>query len=91
MWIRRGRWSTPFVLDDKPAGGITPFLTEPGTVAASPSRLKANEGKSFQGSIVLGMGFVLSAEEAQQLIETGPEKQRRVVPVPQRRRSQFTP
>jgi len=37
-------------------------------VTGKPFRLKANEGKSFQGSIVLGMGFVLEPEEAQRLI-----------------------
>src|SRR5262249_41224274 len=72
VWIRRGNWSSSFVLDDKPAAGITSFLTEPGTVTGKPHRLKANEGKSFQGSIVLGMGFVLSPEEAQQLIHRSP-------------------
>jgi hypothetical protein len=68
VWIRRGGWSGPFSLDDRPVSGITPFLTASGTVTGKPYRLKANEGKSFQGSIVLGMGFVLEPEEAQRLI-----------------------
>jgi hypothetical protein len=72
VWIRRGNWSSPFVLDDKPAIGITSFLTEPGTVTGRPYRLKANEGKSFQGSIVLGMGFVLTPEEAERLVDKDP-------------------
>ena len=33
-----------------------------------PYRLSANAGKSFQGAIVLGMGFVLEPEEAKALI-----------------------
>ena len=41
----------------------------PARSPGNPFRLKANEGKSFQGSIVLGMGFVLEPEEAQRLIE----------------------
>jgi hypothetical protein len=69
IWVRRGGWNGRFVLDEKPTNGITPFLTPPGTVSGNPYRLKANEGKSFQGSIVLGMGFVLKPEEAQRLIE----------------------
>jgi len=69
VWLRRGRWNTPFVLDEKPVSGITPFLTEPGTVSGPPHRLAANAGKSFQGSIVLGMGFVLDPEEARSLID----------------------
>ena len=35
-------------------------------------RLAANQDKSFQGSIVLGMGFVLTPEEAQALIAKDP-------------------
>ncbi len=69
VWVRQGTWSGPFVLDEKPTNGITAFLTPPGTVSGNPYRLKANEGKSFIGSYVLGMGFVLEPEEAQRLIE----------------------
>lgn len=68
VWVRRGNWSGPFLLDDNPTHGISPFLTPPGTVSGTPYRLKANEGKSFQGAIVLGMGFVLTPEEANSLI-----------------------
>jgi hypothetical protein len=56
------------VLDEREVKGITPFLTPPAAVAGKPHRLKVNEGKSFQGSIVLGMGFIMSPEEAQALI-----------------------
>ncbi|WP_337173500.1 hypothetical protein [Paludisphaera sp.] len=69
VWLRRGRWSTPYFLDDKPVSGISPFLTETGTVSGPPHRLVANAGKSFQGSIVLGMGFVIEPDEAQRLID----------------------
>ena len=72
LWFRRGAWNGPFLLDEKPAEGITSFLTEPGSVTGNPLRLKANESKSFQGSIVLGMGFVLEPEEGQSLIEKDP-------------------
>ena len=57
------------MLDGATVTGITPFLTIPGDVEGKPYRLVANAGKSFQGSIVLGMGFVLTPEEAQALIE----------------------
>jgi len=69
VWTRRGRWSGPVLLDDAPVAGITPFLTPPGVVEGKPYRLAANSGRSFQGSIVLGMGFVLTPEEARALIE----------------------
>ena len=69
VWLRRGSWKGQFVLDEQSTNGITDFLTTPGTVCGNPFRLKANEDKSFQGSIVLGMGFVLEPKEAQRLIE----------------------
>lgn len=61
-------WRGPFYIDDAIAPGITPFLTPPGRVVGKPHRLKANEGKSFIGSYVLGMGFVMTPEEARALI-----------------------
>jgi hypothetical protein len=52
---------------------ITPLLDD---IAVDgrylPHKLTANAGKSFQGSIVLGMGFVLEPEEAQALIDQDP-------------------
>jgi hypothetical protein len=53
--------------------GITPLLTEPGKVNGRPYKLRSNIGKSFQGSIVLGMGFVLSQEAAAALINRNPK------------------
>ncbi|MFC1600823.1 Eco57I restriction-modification methylase domain-containing protein [Candidatus Sumerlaeota bacterium] len=69
VWIRKGKWAAPHVLEEQEVKGITPYLVIPGKVVGEPHRLKANEGKSFQGSIVLGMGFVMSPEEAQALID----------------------
>jgi len=72
--VRDGQsgWSGAYFIDDAPASGVTSFLTAPGRAGAGgggkPYRLKANEGKSFQGSIVLGMGFVMTPEEARALI-----------------------
>jgi len=69
VWGRRGRWNGGFVLNDQAVDGITPFLTPPGIVQGNPYRLATNDGKSFQGSIVLGMGFVLTPEDARALID----------------------
>jgi len=68
VWPRRGGWRGDYLLDDQPVAGITAFLTPPGTTAGTPFRLKANDGKSFQGSIVLGLGFVLEQDETAELI-----------------------
>ena len=72
VWLWRGQWQAPAVLNDATVPAITPYLSVPGKVAGQPHRLAANAGKSFQGSIVLGMGFVLEPEEAQALIAKDP-------------------
>jgi len=62
VWFRRGQWMGMFVLDDLSAIGITSQLQTPGRGTGKPYQLAANAGKSYQGSIVLGMGFVLESE-----------------------------
>jgi methylase of polypeptide subunit release factors len=80
VWLRRGPWAGERVLDDQPVPGITAFLTPPGTVTGKPYRLAANKNKSFQGSIVLGMGFVLTPEQAQELITRNPRNREVLFP-----------
>lgn len=65
LWLRKGRWQGTLYLDGQLVCGITPFLAVPGTALGKPHRLLSNDGKSFQGSIVLGMGFVLMHAEVQ--------------------------
>lgn len=72
VWLKKGQWQNEYYLDDKTVTGITPYLTIPGKAVGKPNRLAANQSKSFQGSVVLGMGFVLTPEEAQALIEKDP-------------------
>ncbi len=76
VWLHnppKGRaWQGGWRLNDRPVSGITPYLTEPGAVVGPPHRLKANADKSFQGSIVLGMGFVLDPAEAEALLAQDP-------------------
>jgi very-short-patch-repair endonuclease len=69
VWLQKGQWQGESILDEKEVAGITAFLTPPGKALGKPYQLVANQNKSFQGSIVLGMGFVLTPEEAQALIE----------------------
>lgn len=69
VWLKNGgAWQAEIVLDDKKVNGITPLLTAQSRVSGKPFRLKANEEKAYQGPIVLGMGFVLTPEEAAALI-----------------------
>ncbi|MEN9935518.1 MAG: hypothetical protein RLZZ387_2097 [Chloroflexota bacterium] len=80
VWVRRGAWRGPFTLDEQPVAGISPFLTVPGAASGTPQRLKANEDKSFIGSYVLGMGFVLTPDEAEVLIAKDPRNREVLFP-----------
>jgi len=70
--MRKGEWVLPYVLNDTEVKGISPLLQVPGKVSGKPHRLVANANLSFIGSYVLGMGFVMSPEEAAALIEKNP-------------------
>ncbi|GEL18374.1 Eco57I restriction-modification methylase domain-containing protein [Pseudonocardia asaccharolytica] len=52
--------------------GITPSLDAEARVAGNPHRLVANAGLSFIGSYVLGLGFTMKPEQAQELIAEDP-------------------
>lgn len=69
VWIWRGDWHGLRVLSGAVVHGISPMLAVPSRAIGNPYRLKANEGKSYVGSFVLGMGFVMTPAEAQALIE----------------------
>ncbi|HPT27342.1 MAG TPA: hypothetical protein PLZ95_13050, partial [Bryobacteraceae bacterium] len=72
VWFRKGSWDGQFLLDDSAVDGITSQLQPPSSVSGRPYRLVVNAGKSFQGSIVFGMGFVLEPEDAQRLLDKDP-------------------
>ncbi|MEX2211613.1 MAG: DNA methyltransferase [Gaiellaceae bacterium] len=57
-----------FVLDGEPVDGITPALRPAGLDVSSAGRLGANAGRAFQGPIPAGAGFILSADEAEELL-----------------------
>ncbi|MGC1307758.1 MAG: type IIL restriction-modification enzyme MmeI, partial [Phormidesmis sp.] len=77
----------PVLLDGQPVEKITAFLFPKGG-NENPKTLLANAEKSFQGSIVLGMGFTFddsSAEatpiaEMERLIVENPQNQERIFP-----------
>ncbi|MEU8915866.1 Eco57I restriction-modification methylase domain-containing protein [Streptomyces nigrescens] len=73
LWLggHMGEGETP-VLDGNEVRGITPGLDPRSRVSGRPYRLAANAGQSFQGSNVLGKGFILKPEEARALIEKDP-------------------
>lgn len=70
--IFRGAWKGPFILDNRPVQHITAYLDDAEAIG-NPYPLLQNADKSFQGSNVLGMGFVLEPHEACSLIEKNPK------------------
>jgi hypothetical protein len=80
-------YNGPIILDGKPVPKITAFLFHAGG-NEDPKPLMANAGKSFQGSIVLGMGFTFDdtnpdatpLTEMQRLIEKDPRNAERIFP-----------
>ncbi len=70
--ITKQPWKGKFYLGTKEVKTITPYLDDAETLG-NPFPLKQNEGKSFQGSIVLGKGFVLEPHEADALIAKDPK------------------
>ena len=84
-----GRFPGRRMLDGAKVDAITAFLFHRGG-HADPVRLQANAGKSFQGSIVLGMGFTFDdtdkkgvaspLAEMQRLIEADPRNREVIFP-----------
>lgn len=69
--VHKGGWQGERSLLGRPAPFISAFLSD--REEWSPERLKANEGLAYQGSIVLGMGFVLSPDEARRMLDADPK------------------
>ncbi|MGO9409182.1 MAG: Eco57I restriction-modification methylase domain-containing protein [Spirochaetia bacterium] len=69
--IYKGAWTGNRVLDGKQVDFISTYFDDQKGVG-NPFPLAANAGKSFQGSIVLGPGFVLESANALSLITHNP-------------------
>jgi hypothetical protein len=67
----KGAWGGACWLNDEPVGALNSDL-QPGDEAQELFPLLANEELGFQGSVVLGAGFVLTPDEAQALIARDP-------------------
>lgn len=70
VWLS-GDWRGRLVLDGQDVSSISTQLTSSRS-ELQPIRLRRNEGQSFQGSNILGPGFLVSPEKAQELIRTNP-------------------
>jgi hypothetical protein len=81
VWLWAGQWPGARILNSEPVPTrITPALERASRVSGVPRRLSANGGTSFIGSVVNGMGFVLSPSEAAHMLESDPRNQDVVKP-----------
>jgi hypothetical protein len=68
LTIQKGEWDGAHLLDGEKVDKINSYLLDEKPLP-DPYPLQENEGTSFQGSIVLGKGFVLKPEKAKALIQ----------------------
>jgi hypothetical protein len=80
VWIRKGQWGGPFVLDGESVAGITTQLSPSGSVVGKPEALKANDQRAFQGSNVFGLGFCVSPAQAEDLLRRNPQNRKVLFP-----------
>jgi len=76
--VHKGEWRGERSLLGRPAPFISAFLSD--REEWSPKRLKANEGIAFQGSNLNGIGFVLSRDEAQRMLDADPRNAEVIFP-----------
>lgn len=76
-WVKNPELSpSPVVLDGVEVAAITPSLR---TSSHAASRLGQNSGRAFQGPIPRAKGFILSRDEAQEILARSEADYRRVV------------
>ena len=76
--VHKGAFNGARRLDNVSADRITAFLFHRGR-HEDPARLEANAGKSFQGSIVLGMGFTFDDTDTKGVASPLAERRRLIV------------
>jgi hypothetical protein len=80
IWFSKNNWKGKFNLDGKEVKKISSMLSVPGKTQGKPFQLKSNSNSSYQGNVVLGKGFVLSYEAAQNLIQKSPKNKECLFP-----------
>jgi hypothetical protein len=63
----RGQWHGAHILDDRHVSSISAVLDDHGTWGDA-KILRGNFERSFQGSVLVGLGFVLNSSEAQSFL-----------------------
>lgn len=69
VWATAKQWRGAHLLDHRRVVGVDEMLYPVSRSGWRKQRLAENADRSFQGSIVLGLGFTMSPEAAQELIE----------------------
>ncbi|MCZ2155882.1 MAG: hypothetical protein LC114_18600 [Bryobacterales bacterium] len=87
--VHKGALQGPYYLDGRPVDRITAYLFHAGG-SEDPETLIANDDKSFQGSIVLGMGFTFDDSDRKG-VASSLEEMRRVVTKDQRNADRILP
>lgn len=77
--LQNGRWLGAKYLNDQKVSTISAILDDQEGWGES-QRLQENTDRSFQGSVLVGMGFVLTPEEASDLIALAPKNAEVVLP-----------
>ena len=72
VWARMDGWSSVSVLDRAEVGGITTALATRSRIDGAAHGLQVNRERVFVGSYVLGMGFVLTPDEARRMVAADP-------------------
>jgi hypothetical protein len=80
LWLVKGIWTGQVILDNRLVTQISSALTEQTRVTGEPHKLTENLGKSFQGSIVVGKGFILTHNEAEEFIRDDPRSKAVIFP-----------
>lgn len=76
--VHKGNWNGTRSLSGKSTSLVSAFLSD--QEEWSPKQLKANVGKTFVGSFVNGMGFVLPQSEAQRMLDNDPRNAEVIFP-----------
>jgi len=76
--VRKGEWQSERSLLGQAVSFISAYLSD--QEEWSPKRMKANERTAFQGSVVVGMGFVLEPDEAKRMLDADPKNSEVIFP-----------
>jgi hypothetical protein len=68
VWLFRGQWNGPVTLDGFVVTIISPTLDPVRQFSGHPFRLTGDGKRVFQGSVVLGVGFTVNPQDAEQMI-----------------------